>query len=73
MLTGFNLNERQIMGLACVSSEGRLTSRKYQELTGISRQTASRDLEELVKKGILERRGERRGTFYIKAKEMPQE
>jgi Fic family protein len=36
-----------------------------------SRQTASRDLEEMVRKGMLERQGERRGTFYVKAKKMP--
>jgi ATP-dependent DNA helicase RecG len=72
VLAGFNLNERQIAGLACLRSEGRLTSGSYQNLTGISRQTATRDMEDLVKKGILERHGERRGTFYVKTKEMPQ-
>lgn len=35
-------------------------------------QTATRDLEDMVKKGLLERRGERRGAFYVKAKRMPQ-
>ena len=71
-MAGFHLNERQLKGLACLRAEGRLTSGRYQELTGISRQTASRDLEDMVKKGILNRYGDRRGTFYGKAKKMPQ-
>ncbi|MBN1843805.1 MAG: DUF4062 domain-containing protein [Deltaproteobacteria bacterium] len=72
VLAGFNLNERQIAGIACLRSEGRITSGRYQNLTGISRQTATRDMEDLVKRGILERHGERRGTFYVKAKKMTQ-
>jgi len=72
VMAGFLLNERQLKGLACLRAEGRLTSGRYQELTGISRQTASRDLEDMVKKGILNRYGDRRGTFYGKAKKMPQ-
>ena len=72
VMAGFHLNERQLKGLTCLRAEGRLTSGRYQELTGISRQTASRDLEDMVKKGILNRYGDRRGTFYGKAKKMPQ-
>ena len=72
VMAGFHLNERQLKGLACLRAEGRLTSGRYQELTGISRQTASRDLEDMVKKGILNRYGDRRGAFYGKAKKMPQ-
>ena len=71
VLARFNLNERQIAGVASLQSEGRITSGKYQELTGVSRQTATRDLDDLVKKNILEQHGERRGAFYVKAKEMP--
>lgn len=72
VLAGFKLNERQIAGLASLLSDGRITSGKHQELTGVSRQTATRDLEDLVNKGIIIQRGERRGAFYVKAKEMPQ-
>ena len=72
VMAGFHLNERQLKGLAFLRTEGRLTSGRYQELTGISRQTASRDLEDMVKRGILNRYGDRRGTFYGKAKKMPQ-
>jgi ATP-dependent DNA helicase RecG len=72
VLASFHLNERQLAGLALLGSEGRLTSGRYQEETRISRQTATRDLDDMVKKGILEQRGERRGAFYVKAKVMPQ-
>ena len=72
VMAGFHLNERQLKGLTCLRAEGRLTSGRYQELTGISRQTASRDLEDMVKKGILNRYGHRRGAFYAKAKKVPQ-
>ncbi|CBE69098.1 MAG: hypothetical protein F9K13_06960 [Candidatus Methylomirabilis oxygeniifera] len=72
VLASFHLNERQLAGLALLGSEGRLTSGRYQEETRISRQTATRDLDDMVKKGILEQRGERRGAFYVKAKVIPQ-
>ena len=72
VLASFHLNERQLAGLALLGSEGRLTSGRYQEETRVSRQTATRDLDDMVKKGILEQRGERRGAFYVKAKVMPQ-
>jgi Fic family protein len=55
-----------------LQAEGRLTSGRYQEQTGTSRQTAARDLDDLVNKGILKRYGERKGTFYGKARNMPQ-
>ncbi|MEA3303953.1 MAG: ATP-binding protein, partial [Pseudomonadota bacterium] len=72
VLAMYNLNERQIAGLECLRSERRLTSGRYQELTGVSRQTAARDLDDMVRKGIIRRRGERRGTYYVKTKGMPQ-
>lgn len=72
VLAGCKLNERQMKGLDFIRLQGQITSGRYQELTGASRQTATRDLESMVKKGILEQRGERRGAFYVKAKGMPQ-
>ena len=72
LLTRLRLNDRQLKGLTRLRSEGRITSGIYQEDTGVSRQTATRDLEGMVKKGILEQRGERRGAFYVRVKGMPQ-
>lgn len=72
VLTGLGLNERQRIGMALLRADGRITSGQYQEKTGVSRQTATRDLDELVQKGILLRHGERKATFYTKARSMPQ-
>ncbi len=72
LLTRLRLNERQLKGLTRLRSDGRITSGIYQKDTGVSRQTATRDLEGMVKKGILEQRGERRGAFYVRVKGMPQ-
>jgi len=35
-------------------------------------QTATRDLDDLVRKGVILRVGAGRGAHYVKAKEMPQ-
>ncbi len=72
VLAKIGLNERQKVGMNIIRREGRLTSGLYQEETGTSRQTASRDLEELVEYKILERHGERKATFYTKVRSMPQ-
>lgn len=61
------LSDRQRAGIARVLEVGRLTSADYQKLTGASRQTAARDLEELVVKGLLLRQGRGRGVIYLLA------
>jgi len=62
------LNDRQRNGVALARRQGRLTSREYQQLTGISARTASRDLDGLISKGIFSKVG-RRGptTHYVLA------
>lgn len=72
VLDSLGLNDRQVAGVACLRAEGRITSARYQELTGASRQTASRDLDEMSKLGVLTRRGEGRGSHYLLSKGMPQ-
>ncbi len=72
VLAKLDLTERQMLGVRMIRSEGRLSSGQYQEKTGVSRQTASRDLEELVQKGVFERHGERKAAFYTKARSLPQ-
>jgi len=56
-LSGLRLNERQIKAVMYVKERGRITNKKYQELTNISRQTATIDLSEMVKKNVFERIG----------------
>ncbi|WP_197536756.1 hypothetical protein [Pyrococcus abyssi] len=46
--------------------KGRISNKEYQGLFGVSKPTASRELDSLVRKGILERVGvTRRGTYYV--------
>lgn len=71
-IDGLGLNERQKQGLTQLRKEGRIRSSDYQTLTGSSRQTATRDLDDLVRKGVILRVGAGRGAHYVKAKEMPQ-
>jgi len=65
VLVQFNLNERQTTALRHVRLTGRIANMEYQEITGATRKTAARDLDELVAKGLFERVGEKRGTYYI--------
>jgi ATP-dependent DNA helicase RecG len=67
----FGLNARQCKALSAARTERRLTNALYQKWTGASRPTAKRDLDELVKKGILIATGAGRGTAYeISAKRL---
>jgi Fic family protein len=45
--------------------EGGMTARKYTNLTGTSRATATRDLGDLVEKGALRTEGRGRSVSYV--------
>ena len=60
-----NLNERQVKGVAHIKGSGRITNSEFQELTGCTRKTAARDLDDLVQKSVIVRVGEKRGSYYI--------
>lgn len=60
-----DLNERQVEAVLYVSEHGRITNREYQALCGISRETAKRDLQELVRKKLLTSVGSGRGLYYV--------
>jgi len=51
-LRKLGLNERQIKAVEYVEKRGSITNREYQKLTLVSRKTATRDLTDLVKRGI---------------------
>jgi len=71
VLAGYNLNERQIRAIAVVKVQGKITNREYREQTGVVIRTASRDLEELVKKELLEKIGSTgRSTFYVLSRKL---
>ncbi len=67
---GGQLNERQDKALACMFREGLegfkggLSADNYISITGTSRATATRDLQDLVEKGAFVRSGERKHTRY---------
>ena len=52
------------MQIASCRLQRRLTNREYQQITGATRPTAKRDLEDMVKKGILIPKGSGRGAYY---------
>lgn len=56
-LRGLGLNERQINAVMYTKEKGNITSSEYQNLTGISRQMATIDLQELMKKCVFKRSG----------------
>jgi ATP-dependent DNA helicase RecG len=64
VLASLGLNERQQQAMLVARQERRLTNSRYQAVTGASRPTAKRDLEELVSKGLLRVVGSGRGTYY---------
>ena len=64
-LKGLNLNEKQIKAVSFVKKEGKITNKKYQELSNVSRQTATRELSGLDQKNVFKKFGVRgKGTFY---------
>ncbi|WP_347241767.1 helix-turn-helix domain-containing protein [Thermus sp.] len=65
-LRALGLNERQIRAVRYVKEHSSITNQEYQDLGKVSKRTASRDLDELVQRGIFERRGETgKGTYYV--------
>lgn len=65
-LRKMGLNERQIKAVIYVKEKGRITNKEYQELKLVSKRTASRDLDELVKRNIIDQIGiTGKGTEYV--------
>jgi ATP-dependent DNA helicase RecG len=65
-LRAMGLSERQVRAVLYVKEQGCISNREYQGLVGVSKRTASRDLDNLVQMGILERVGETgKGTRYV--------
>jgi len=60
------LNERKIKAVIFVKEKGRITNKAYQELVLVSKRTTSRDLDELVKRNIIDQIGiTGKGTEYV--------
>lgn len=56
-LRKIGLNERQIKAVLYVVENGSITNSQYQEITSVSKPTATRDLQELESKEILFNKG----------------
>ena len=65
MLTRFNLNVRQLKIVGYLKTNQVITNSIYQAEFSASKRTASRDLDEMVTKGILEKAGTTgKGVYY---------
>lgn len=60
-----DLNDRQIKAVLYVVENGSVSNSEYQKLTGASERTALRDLDDLVVKQILEKKGAKKSTRYV--------
>lgn len=58
-------NARQVLGLRMIQEHGSITSRQYVEATGTSERTALRELQEMVKRGVIVVRGRTRSARYF--------
>ena len=64
VLGRLNLNERQLKALPLIRQRSRFSNSDYQTISGATRATAKRDLEDLVSKNVIVRQGRGRGSHY---------
>ncbi len=60
-----DLNERQINTVKYLEQNEDIKRKDYCDLFGIGKSVAFEELDEMVEKGIIERKGKGRGTHYI--------
>jgi len=64
-LQSLDLNERQVKAVLYTKEKGKITNSDYQTLNEISRETATRDLKELIDKQLIKPSGQKgAGAFY---------
>jgi len=59
------LNDRQRKALDHIREKGKITNKEYVKINNVSRETAKRDLSDLVDKSFLKIIGKGRGLYYI--------
>lgn len=65
-LRKLGINERQIKAVLYVKEKRKITNKEYQRLSGCFRNTATNDLNDLVKKGIFKPSGKKgKGAYYV--------
>lgn len=64
-LQSLNLNDRQVKAVLFTKEKGKLTNSDYQTLNDVSRETATRDLKQLIDKQLIKPSGQKgAGAFY---------
>lgn len=64
-LKELGISERQLKAVEFLKENSKITNKEYQEINGIAERTASRDLSDLVEKGIITSSGIKgAGAFY---------
>jgi len=64
-LKSLNLNERQIKAVLYLKEKGKINNSDYQNLNIVSRETATRDLKELIERQLIKTSGKKgAGSFY---------
>jgi len=61
----FNPNQRKMLNKLFDGFDGNLTSSKWAKICKVSQDTASREINALVEKGILRQEGQGRSTHYV--------
>lgn len=64
VLAEYGLNDRQLQAIVYLKTNNVITNADYQKAVGCPQRTATRDLNELVKKGLIELGGKGRGASY---------
>jgi ATP-dependent DNA helicase RecG len=64
-LQELELSERQLKAIAFVKSRGHISNTEYQDVTGVSKRTATRELNELISKDVLVSEGGPRGRGRV--------
>ena len=66
VIAQLDLSDRQRQAVLIIKTSGRLNNLDYQKALSVSKPTASRDMEDMVRKGVLEKIGTTgKGTYYI--------
>jgi len=66
VMAGLDLNDRQRQAILLIKEGKQLNNTNYQRVFGVSKPTATRDLDNLAQKGVLKKIGTTgRGTYYV--------
>ena len=65
ILAKIGFNERQIKAVDFIKEKGKITTRDYCSLLGVARDTANRDLKNLLKKRVIVKKGTGPKVYYV--------